>query len=280
MRNLPKSVTDKQLKKLFLDAVATAPAAAEPGFKKDIRIRQVKIVMGENERSKGFGFVEFEDHDHALIGLREVNNSPKYFGEKRRLLVEFALEDKRVVEGRQKRLQLQQVKQKKIRALDEQDARDGTAKRKPAAQAQAQQKGGNKKAPNSAASPQKPAGQKPQPQQPAGQKRKREDSNNGNGNGNNKKAAVKNDNKAGKEGARQQKKQKVAPQQQQDEKSQPQRKRAREADAEAPPALSRKARAAVKKRKDIDALDSMGTLSSPLVVHACVCACVCACCGL
>ncbi|ELR14581.1 RNA recognition motif domain containing protein [Acanthamoeba castellanii str. Neff] len=256
VRNLPKSVTDKQLKKLFLDAVATAPAAAEPGFKKDVRIKQVKIVMGENERSKGFGFVEFEDHDHALIGLREVNNSPKYFGEKRRLLVEFALEDKRVVEGRQKRLQLQQVKQKKLRALDEQEARDGTAKRKPAAQAQAQQqKGGNKKAPNSAASPQKP---KPQPQQPAGQKRKREDSNNGSGN--NKKAAVKNDNKAGKEGARQQKKQKVAPpQQQQDEKSQPQRKRAREVEADALPALSRKARAAVKKRKDIDALDSMVT---------------------
>jgi nucleolar protein 4 len=223
--------------------------------------------MGDNERSKGFGFVEFEDHDHALIGLREVNNSPKYFGEKRRLLVEFALEDKRVVEGRQKRLQVQQFKQKKLRDLDAKDARDGVApKRKPAQQkpGQQQQQQQQQNGKKGAASPQKPkAGQQQQPQQqPAGQKRKRED----NGGAAKKPAGAgnnKSDTKPAKAG--QQKRQKVAPEAAsgtRDEKGQAQRKRAR--GAEAAPALSRKERVAAKKRKDIDALDSMGTRTIPL----------------
>ncbi len=29
-------------------------------------------MMGDNDRSKGFGFVEFTEHEHALAALREV----------------------------------------------------------------------------------------------------------------------------------------------------------------------------------------------------------------
>ena len=34
-------------------------------------------------KPRGYGFVEFEDHKHALAALRETNNNPELFGEKK-----------------------------------------------------------------------------------------------------------------------------------------------------------------------------------------------------
>lgn len=54
------------------------------------RVRQVKILVEDEEgsgkggpRSKGIGFVEFEDHEHALCALRQLNNNPKPWGKVR-----------------------------------------------------------------------------------------------------------------------------------------------------------------------------------------------------
>lgn len=62
--------------------------------------------------SKGYGFVEFVNHGHALAALRQLNNNPTYSGSARsegvakgetsRLIVEFSVEN-------HAKLKLQQV---------------------------------------------------------------------------------------------------------------------------------------------------------------------------
>ena len=47
-------------------------------------------------RSRGIGFVEFEEHEHALAALRTLNNNPEVFGKARRPIVEFAVEARNV----------------------------------------------------------------------------------------------------------------------------------------------------------------------------------------
>lgn len=48
----------------------------------------MKILLDEDApggpKSKGIGFVEFEDHEHALCALRQLNNNPKPWGKVRR----------------------------------------------------------------------------------------------------------------------------------------------------------------------------------------------------
>lgn len=45
-------------------------------------------------KSKGFGFVEFSEHRHALAALRQLNNNPTVFTAERRPIVEFSVENK------------------------------------------------------------------------------------------------------------------------------------------------------------------------------------------
>ena len=57
--------------------------------------------------SKGYGFVEFSEHRDALQALRSLNNCPKAakaFNGGKRLMVDFVVEDARVV--RQRRIKL------------------------------------------------------------------------------------------------------------------------------------------------------------------------------
>ena len=55
---------------------------------------------GGDAKSKGLAFAEFDDHEHALCALRQLNNNPKPFGPDRRPIVEFAVEDARVLRKR------------------------------------------------------------------------------------------------------------------------------------------------------------------------------------
>ena len=45
-------------------------------------------------KSKGFGFVEFTEHNHALKALRHLNNNPNIFSPQKRPIVEFSIENK------------------------------------------------------------------------------------------------------------------------------------------------------------------------------------------
>ncbi|CAD5211320.1 unnamed protein product [Bursaphelenchus okinawaensis] len=64
---------------------------------------QGKPVLG---RSKGFGFVEFEDHLDALTCLRNLNNNPEVFTDERRPIVEFSIENLNALRIKEKRKEL------------------------------------------------------------------------------------------------------------------------------------------------------------------------------
>ncbi|XP_026222386.1 LOW QUALITY PROTEIN: RNA-binding protein 28 [Anabas testudineus] len=103
VHNLPKSVDNKKLKSLCLQAVKGA---------KGVRITECRVmydkkpqkgqVMGQ---SLGYGFVQFQEHEPALATLRYLNNNPDIFGSHKRPIVEFSLEDSRKLKIKEMRQQ-------------------------------------------------------------------------------------------------------------------------------------------------------------------------------
>lgn len=97
-------------------------------------VKQAKVIMevkgtGETGRSRGYGFIEFRDHKAALMGLRWLNNHEVTIAEivegmdenekksaqldslnKRRLIVEFAIENAQVVKRRRDRVMMNRGK--------------------------------------------------------------------------------------------------------------------------------------------------------------------------
>ncbi|KAM7396611.1 hypothetical protein PAMP_019644 [Pampus punctatissimus] len=106
VHNLPKSVDNKKLKALCLQAVKGS---------KGVHITECRVmydkkpergqVMGQ---SLGYGFVQFRDHEHALSTLRHLNNNPDIFGSHKRPIVEFSLEDSRKLKIKEMRRQKNQ----------------------------------------------------------------------------------------------------------------------------------------------------------------------------
>ena len=142
VRNVPRSVTSKELKQLAREAVVgfatdVKGGLREPLSKEEVRrggeadreaererrrkgvgiVRQAKIVFETREgekmredssggRSRGYGFVEYIGHRNALMGLRWLNGRAVGGGDgdrKKRLIVEFAIENAQVVGRRTER---------------------------------------------------------------------------------------------------------------------------------------------------------------------------------
>uniref|UniRef100_A0A667ZQH8 RNA binding motif protein 28 n=1 Tax=Myripristis murdjan TaxID=586833 RepID=A0A667ZQH8_9TELE len=107
VHNLPKSVDNKKLKALCLQA-----AKGQKGvFITECRVMYDKKpekgqVLGQ---SLGYGFVQFRDHEHALSALRHLNNNPDVFGPHKRPIVEFSLEDGRKLKIKEMRRQKSKV---------------------------------------------------------------------------------------------------------------------------------------------------------------------------
>jgi nucleolar protein 4 len=72
------------------------------------------LHQDDDAQSKGFGFVEFKEHDDALKALHRVNNNASYFGPQQRPIVEFAVDDARKLNLRRQsqKQQLAQVAKK------------------------------------------------------------------------------------------------------------------------------------------------------------------------
>ena len=94
VRNIPPEIDSKTLKRMFIDAVKQRATQAEP------KVLHAKLLydkdrMDENgkPKSKGMGFVEFTEHEHAPTALRALNNNPEAFSRARRPIVEFSIED-------------------------------------------------------------------------------------------------------------------------------------------------------------------------------------------
>ncbi|XP_072045384.1 LOW QUALITY PROTEIN: RNA-binding protein 28-like [Amphiura filiformis] len=101
VHNLPKTVDDAKLKKIFLEAAVDKKArVTESRVMRDMKRPNAEGTC----QPLGFAFVEFTEHEHALTALRHVNNNPTYFGENKRPIVGFSLENKIALEAKQKRL--------------------------------------------------------------------------------------------------------------------------------------------------------------------------------
>ncbi|KAK4340373.1 hypothetical protein RND71_041835 [Anisodus tanguticus] len=101
--NIPKSMTEKQLKTLCIDAVTSRATKQKPiirqiKFLKDVKKGQVVT----KNHSRGVAFLEFSEHEHALVALRVLNNNPETFGPEHRPIVEFALDNIQTMKLREK----------------------------------------------------------------------------------------------------------------------------------------------------------------------------------
>lgn len=107
--NLPKSMTEKELKRHCIDAVTSRASKQKPV------IRQIKFLKDSKKgkvvtknHSRGVAFVEFTEHQHALVALRVLNNNPETFDPEHRPIVEFALDNIQTLKQRQDKLKVQQ----------------------------------------------------------------------------------------------------------------------------------------------------------------------------
>ncbi|KAL3665917.1 hypothetical protein V7S43_009337 [Phytophthora oleae] len=157
VRNLSTALDDKKLKKLFHDAASAGVRAGNVDRAEikpellskgspPVKVRMAKVVRdmesakaGKDPRSRGYGFVEFSEHLHALAALRILNNNPKYTSyaagrvatsgspdsSKSRLIVEFALENHGKLKLREKRAADAAKKREEEQALKEAQGEDG-----------------------------------------------------------------------------------------------------------------------------------------------------------
>ncbi|PFH56055.1 hypothetical protein XA68_17134 [Ophiocordyceps unilateralis] len=138
VRNIPRNVGSKELKELARKAIVgfaqdvklgrRQPLSKEENARdeKEVKekerqrklkgkgiVRQAKIVFESSQgskvpetsgagKSRGYGFIEYTSHHWALMGLRYLNGHELQGddGRKQRLLVEFAIENARVVQRR------------------------------------------------------------------------------------------------------------------------------------------------------------------------------------
>ncbi|GBL77878.1 RNA-binding protein 28 [Araneus ventricosus] len=86
IQNLPLNFTDTMLRQLCKKAAGPESVITEAKVMKDFKKR--------NAPSKGFGFINFQKHEHAIKALTQLNNCPNIFTPQRRPIVEFSVENK------------------------------------------------------------------------------------------------------------------------------------------------------------------------------------------
>lgn len=151
VRNIPPHWTEVDLRKLFRGTVVNdfKKAGKKVG---DISLKQVKIVKDKEKKeadgtpkSKGYGFVEFLHHEHALHALRALNNHPTAFAtspsastksstaapvnkRQARPIVEFALDDARKLLVRERVQESGKRRADEVKAIKEKAAQEALSK--------------------------------------------------------------------------------------------------------------------------------------------------------
>ncbi|RKP18172.1 hypothetical protein ROZALSC1DRAFT_30102, partial [Rozella allomycis CSF55] len=140
VRNLPLDVDETQLKLLARNSVMERKKLTEEekkleGWDKKLKIVQVKIVKSKDRvdsngkfRSKGYGFIQFSQFCHAMMALRHMNNNPNLL--KKRLIVEFAIENLNIVKKRNEKLKAKELKDKNDEKKDNESKDEGAKKEK------------------------------------------------------------------------------------------------------------------------------------------------------
>lgn len=120
IKNLPKDVDEKTLKKICIEATKENDAPKNGQIVKQVKIMRDldKRDIDGNPRSRGFAFVEFVEHEDALAALRKINNNPDYFGPANRPIVEFSLENSQQLLKLQQRQERQNQKSKRAASTE------------------------------------------------------------------------------------------------------------------------------------------------------------------
>ncbi|KAL8553143.1 hypothetical protein ACS0TY_001696 [Phlomoides rotata] len=106
--NVPKTMSEKDVKRLFIDAVTSRATKQKPTIWQIKILKDSKKGEGEKSRPRGVAFLEFTEHEHALVALRVLNNNPDTFGPEHRPIVEFALDNVQKLKLRAAKIQAQQ----------------------------------------------------------------------------------------------------------------------------------------------------------------------------
>lgn len=101
IHNLPPTWDDSKLRTLFLKYAGTKPVITEAKVMRDLR----NVEANGLGKSKEYGFVSFTSHENALTALRSLNNNPNIFTPQCRPIVAFSIENRVMVNAKQKRLQ-------------------------------------------------------------------------------------------------------------------------------------------------------------------------------
>ncbi|KAJ8498190.1 hypothetical protein OPV22_008742 [Ensete ventricosum] len=115
--NLPKTMTTEEVKKLCVNAVVSRASKQTPVIQKVKLLKDVKKGKGViTKHSRGVGFVDFKEHEHALVALRVLNNNPETFGLDHRPIVEFAFDN--IQKLRQQKAKLDSIKENNTKSED------------------------------------------------------------------------------------------------------------------------------------------------------------------
>lgn len=101
IHNLPPTLDDTKFRKIVERHGPAEAIIREARVMRDLRNVDAKGVG----KSKEYGFVSFTKHDDALLALRNINNNPNVFNPKRRPIVSFSIENRVMVNAKQKRIQ-------------------------------------------------------------------------------------------------------------------------------------------------------------------------------
>ncbi|VDK84725.1 unnamed protein product [Litomosoides sigmodontis] len=108
IHNLPKSLTDKALRSICFIAAGNPDAKIN-----ECRIWRDKSKLSASGEalSRGFGFVNFLNHQDALSAMKHLNNNPDIFTKEQRPIVEFSIENLAALRLRESRLKKSQYNQ-------------------------------------------------------------------------------------------------------------------------------------------------------------------------
>ena len=101
IHNLPATFDDAKLRKVVERYGPPNAVIREARVMRDLKNVDMKAVG----KSKEYAFVSFTTHDDALQALRSINNNPNVFTPKRRPIVSFSIENRVMVNAKQKRAQ-------------------------------------------------------------------------------------------------------------------------------------------------------------------------------
>ncbi|KAK7201992.1 RNA-binding protein [Novymonas esmeraldas] len=143
VRNLPRTMSENDMRRLFAEQariyLKKHPEDTEKGkWGKYGPIRNVKVLKDTAGVSRGYGFVEFVNHNVALNTLRMLNNNPTVFGDQRRLMVSFAIENTNAV---QKLERMKELKRARLARGPSSDARASSSSSSSGAAAKGRGKG-------------------------------------------------------------------------------------------------------------------------------------------